>query len=168
MTGEKIAKSIKSMKVAPTVNSNSIENARFHLYLASDVYMTYDSLLFSIYSKIKLFLIWIADSSKLRVLGKNNIFLKVMIDSEALRINFLNVLHSPDLEYNLFSISIIDQAGYSVLAKNRKMPVFDNEDNIALVGTKIWTCYLIDITFGETYQALFFCSSSQNPALWTE
>lgn len=91
-----------------------------------------------------------------------------MIDSEALRINFLNVLHSPYLEYNLFSVSIIDQAGYSVLTKNRKMPVFDNEDNITLVGTEIWTGYLIDVTFDETYQALFICSSSQNPALWTE
>ncbi len=76
-----------------------------------------------------------ADNSKLRVLGKGTVSLTVMIDVEALQVNFLNVLHSPNLKYNLLSVGTIEEADYSVLVKNGKVTVFDNEDNVALVGT---------------------------------
>ncbi len=35
-----------------------------------------------------------------------------MIDGEALQVDFLNILHSPDLEYNLVSVGTIEEAGY--------------------------------------------------------
>ena len=91
-----------------------------------------------------------------------------MIDDEALQVDFLNVLHSPDLKYNLLSVGAIEEAGYSVLAKNGKMTVFDNEDNVALIGTQIETGYLLDIPFDETYQVLSSYSPSQNHDSWTE
>ncbi len=92
-----------------------------------------------------------ADNSKLKVLGKSNVSFTVMIDIEALQVNSLNVLHSPDLEYNLLLVGIIEEAGYSVVAKNGKMTVFDNEDNVALVETQIGTGYLVDVPCNETY-----------------
>ncbi len=101
-----------------------------------------------------------ANNSKLRVLGKDTVSRTVMIDGEALQVNFLNVLHSLDLEYNLLSVGTIEEAGYSVLAINGKMKVFDNEDNVALVGTRIETGYLVDVPCDETYQAL---STSHSP-----
>ncbi len=91
-----------------------------------------------------------------------------MIDDEALQVDFLNVLHSPDLKYNLLSVGAIEEAGYSVLAKNGKMTVFDNEDNVALIWTQIETGYLLDIPFDETYQVLSSYSPSQNHDFWTE
>ena len=47
MAGERIAKSVKSMKVALTVNSKSTKDAGFYLDSAADVHMTYDRSLFS-------------------------------------------------------------------------------------------------------------------------
>ncbi len=135
MAGERIAKSVKSIKVALTVNSKSTKDAEFYLDFTADVHMTYDRLLFNKYSQVQLSSIQMADNSKLRVLGKGIVFLIVIIDGEALQINFLNVVHSPDLEYNLLSVGTIEEAGYSVLAKNGKRTVFDNENNFALVGT---------------------------------
>ncbi len=126
MAGKRIATSVKSMKVALTVNSKSTKDAGFYLDSAADVHKTYDRLLFSTYSEVQLSPIRMADNSKLRVLGKGTVSLTVMIDDEALQVYLLNVLHSPDLEYNLLSIGTIEDAGYSVLAKNGKMTVFDN------------------------------------------
>ncbi len=54
MAGEKIAKSVKSMKVELTVNFNSTKDAGFYLDSAADVHMTYDRLLFSTYSEVQL------------------------------------------------------------------------------------------------------------------
>ena len=101
MAGKRIAKSVKSMKVTLTVNSKSTKDARSNLDSVADVHMTYDRLLFSIYSEVQISPIRIADNSKLRVLDKGTIFLTVMIDDEALQVDFLNDLHSNDLEYNL-------------------------------------------------------------------
>ena len=47
MAGQRIAKSVKSMKVALTVNSKSTKNAGFYLDSAADDHMTYNRLLFS-------------------------------------------------------------------------------------------------------------------------
>ncbi len=157
-----------SMKVALTVNSKSTKDARFYLDSAANVHITYDCLSFSTYSEVQLSPIRMADNSKLRVLGKGTVSFTVMIDVETLQVNFLNVLYSPDLEYNLLSVGTIEEADYSVLAKNRKMTVFDNEYNVALVGTRIWTGYLVDIPFDDTYQALSSHSPSQNHVSWTE
>ncbi len=130
--------------------------------------MTYNRLLFCTYTEVWLCPIRMADNSKLSVLGKGTVSPTVMIDGEALQVNFLNVFHSPDLEYNLFSVGTIEEADYSVLAKNGKMTVFDNEANVALVGTQIGTGYLVDVPCDEIYQAFSSHSPSQNHTCWTE
>ncbi len=48
MAGERIAKSVKSMKVALTINLKLTKDAEFYLDSAADVQMTYDRLLFRI------------------------------------------------------------------------------------------------------------------------
>ena len=168
MAGEGIAKSIMTMKVAMTVNSKSTQDARFYFDSAADDYMTYDRLLFSKSSEVQLSQISMADNSKLRVLSKGTVSPKVMIDGETFQVNVLNILHSPDLEYNLLLVGTIEEAGYSALAKNEKITVFDNEDNLALVGTQIATGYLVDVPCDETYKTLSFHSPSQNHTSWIE
>lgn len=83
MAGKKITNSVKSIKVALTIISKSTKDAGFYCDSAADVYMTYNHLLFSIYNEAQLFLIPMANNSKLKVLGKDNVFLIVMIDDEA-------------------------------------------------------------------------------------
>ncbi len=168
MAGKEIAKSVKPIKVALIVNLKSTKDVGFYLDSSPYVHMIYDRLLSSAYSEVRFFPIRVADNSKLRVLGKKTVSLTIIIDCEALQVNFLNVLHSFDLEYNLLSVGTIEEAGYSVLAKNGRMKVFDNKDNIALVGTRIVTGYLVNVHFDGTYQALSSNSPTQNYAFWTE
>ncbi len=52
MAGERIAKSVKSMKVALNVNSKLTKDAGFYLDSAAGVHMTYDRLLFSTYIEV--------------------------------------------------------------------------------------------------------------------
>ena len=156
------------MKVALTVNSKSTKDTEFYHEFATNVHMTYDCLLFSTYSEVQLSRIRMADNSNQRVMGKGTVSFKVIIDGGALQVNFLNVLYSLDLEYNLLSVVTIKEAGYSVLAKNGKMTVFNNEDKSALVETQMGTGYLVDIPCDWTYQALSSHSPSQNRASWTE
>lgn len=51
------------------------------------------------------------DNCKQRVLGKNNVSHIVIIDVEALKVNFLNVFHFFDLGYNIFSVGTPREAG---------------------------------------------------------
>ena len=156
MADKRRAKSVKSMKVALTVNSKSIEDAGFYFASTADVHITYNRLLFSKYSEVQLSHIQMADNLKLKVLSKGTVSLKVIIDGKALQVNFPNVFYSHDLEYNLLSVKI------------EKMMVFDNENNIALVGTQIRTGYSVDVPCDKTYQALSSYSQPQNQASWTE
>ncbi len=93
-----------------------------------------------------------ADNSKLRVLDEDNVFFTIMIDGEALQVDFLNDLYSFDLGYNLLSVGITEEAGYLVLAKNRRTTVFDNGKNVILVETQIRTGYLVDVLCNKVYQ----------------
>ncbi len=156
MADKRRAKSVKSMKVALTVNSKSIKDAGFYFASTADVHITYNRLLFSKYSEVQLSHIQMADNLKLKVLSKGTVSLKVIIDGKALQVNFPNVFYSHDLEYNLLSVKI------------EKMMVFDNENNIALVGTQIRTGYSVDVPCDKTYQALSSYSQPQNQASWTE
>ena len=52
MAGKRIAKSVKSMKVALTMNWKSTKDAGFYLDSAADVHITYNHLLFSKYSEV--------------------------------------------------------------------------------------------------------------------
>ena len=154
------------MNIALTVNSTSNKYTRLSLDSNYNVHMTYDQFLFSKYSEVLLSLIWMDQNWKLRIPGRSAVSFIVRIDNEAFQAHFLNVLHSPDLEYNLLLLGTIEEAGYLVLDKNKKMTVFDNENNVALLETQIGTGYLVDISCDETYQALFSSHSpSQNYAL---
>ena len=59
--------------------------------------------------------------------------MKDMIHVEVLSPNFLDVFHFLDLEYNFFSVDSIEKADSSIWVRNRKIPVFDNENNIAQI-----------------------------------
>ncbi len=85
------------MKVALPLNCKLIKDAGFYFDFAAYVHVIYDCSLFSKYSEVQLFLIRIADNSIVRVLFKATFSLKVMIDSEALKFNFLKCLSFPRL-----------------------------------------------------------------------
>ncbi len=85
MAGKQITNSVKSIKVALTIKSKSTKDAKFYFDSTAYVYMTYDRLLFGIYSEVQLFLISMADNSKMKVLGEDTVFVIVMIDDETPR-----------------------------------------------------------------------------------
>ena len=78
-----------------------------------------------------------------------------MIDVEAHKVNFLNIFHSSNIEYNLFSICIIKTTASLVFAKKEKRTVFDNKFDVTLVEIQMKTRYLVDAYLDVTHQAVF-------------
>ena len=84
-------------------------------------------------------------------------------------VNFCNVFHAPELEYNLLSVGIIEKAGYSILAKKGKMTGFDDKDNVALEATRIGTSYLVNVPASGRILALASSHSvPHNHVSWTQ
>ena len=71
--------------------------------------------------------------------------LDMLVEGKPELVNFCNVFYVSELEYHLLSVSTIEKAGCSILAKGRKMAVFNDKDNIALEATRVGTSYLVNI-----------------------
>ena len=158
----------RSMIVALTVNHKS-KDTRFYLDSAAEVHMCYDRSLFSIYKEENSPPIRTTDHTELKVLGKGMVLLDVLVDGKPEVVNFCNVFHAPELEYNLLSVGTIEKAGYSILAKKGKMTVFDDKDNVALEATRIGTSYLVNVPASGRILALASSHSvPHNHASWAQ
>ena len=158
LSNVKPTQSPRSMIVAFTVNHES-KDIRLYLNSAAEVHMCYDRSLFSIYKERNLPLVRTVDHIELNVLGKVIVTLDMFIDGKSEVVNFCNILHAPELEYNLLSIGTIKKASYSILAKKKKMIVFDNKDNATLEATRIRTSYLVNVSASERTLVLAFLRS---------
>lgn len=74
------------------------------------------------------------------------VVLVIFIDGKLEVINFYNIFHIFKLQYNYLSLNIIEKVGYIILAKNEKMIVYNNKDNIIFEAIRIGTSYLINIS----------------------
>lgn len=81
--------------------------------------MCYDKLLFNTYNKENSPLVYTADYTKFKILGKSMVTLNVLIDSKPEVVNFYNVFHAFELKYNLLLVNIIEKIGYLILAKKK-------------------------------------------------
>lgn len=94
--------------------------------------------------------------------------LDIIIDSKLEVVNIYNILHTSELKYNFFSVSIIEKAEYSILAKNRKIIFYDNKDNVAFEATRIGTSYLVNVSTSKKTLALAFLYSVPHTSTsWT-
>ena len=82
MADVKIAKSVKSMKMAPKVNSMLTKEIEFYINYITDFHLIYDWSLFNRYNEVPLTPIWMPDNSKLGNFGKKSVYFTVMIESE--------------------------------------------------------------------------------------
>lgn len=114
-----------------------------------EVYIYYNRLLFSIYNKRNSLPIYIADYTKLKILGKGIILLDILINSKFEVINFYDFFYALKLKYNLLSVAIIEKVEYLILAKNGKIIVYNNKENITFETTKIRTSYLINLSINR-------------------
>ncbi len=78
------------------MNFKLIKNSRFYLNSTFDVFMTYHRFLFSKFSIIPLFLIWIKNKLELKVFDTEIFFFRLMINGQAFQVNFSYALHSFD------------------------------------------------------------------------
>ena len=153
--------------VSPMVN-HELKDTRFYLDSGAEVHMCYDRSLFSTNNKESSSPVRTTDHTELRVLGNGMVTLDVLIDGKPKFVNICNVLDAPELEYNLPSVSTIEKAKYSILAKNKKMTIHDDKDNVAFEATRIGTRYLVNVPASKKAFALAFSHSIQyNNASWT-
>lgn len=139
---------LQSLKIAFIVNYE-LKHTKVYLDSAAEVYMCYDRLLFSTYNKESSLPLYIADYTELKVLGKGMVTLDILIDGKLKFVNFCNILHVPELEYNLFFVGIIEKASYLILAKKGKMRVFDDKNNVAFEAIRIGISYLVNVLAGK-------------------
>ena len=93
-------------------------------------------------------------SQRAQSLSKSMVPLDVLIDDKPEVFNFCNVLQALGLEYNLLSLGTIEKAGYSILARNEKMTINGNKDNVALEATMIGISYLVNVHASKETLAL--------------
>ncbi len=163
----KSTKSPGSLIMALTLN-HWLKDTSFYLdSTAKDI--CYDRSLFSIYNKKNSSFVRTADHTELKVLGKGIVPLNVLIDGKPEVVNVCSVLHTPELDYNPFSVGTIEKAGYSILAKNGKRTIHDNKNNVALEATRIGTSYLVNVPASkETLVLASLHSVPNNNASWTQ
>lgn len=104
------------MKIALTVNHKS-KNTRFYLDSATGIHICYNRSFFNIYKEKNLPLVHIANHIELNIVGKSMVTFDVLVDGKSKVINFYNLFHILELEYNLFLVGTIKTANYLILAK---------------------------------------------------
>lgn len=80
--------------------------------------MYYNKLLFSIYNEKDSLPICTTNHVELIVLEKDTVILDMLMNSKLKVINFCNLIYALWLEYNLFSVGIIEKVSNSILVKN--------------------------------------------------
>lgn len=83
------------------------KNTQFYLDSVAEVHLFYDKLLFNAHKKRNSSLIYIADYTEFNILQKSIITLNVLVNDKSEVVNFCNVLHIPELKYNLLLIDTI-------------------------------------------------------------
>lgn len=79
----------------------------------------------------------------------------MLVNGKLKVINFFKFFYVFELEYNLFSVSIIEKASYLILTK-KKLSIFDNKNNITFKVTKIKTSYLVNVPANKKTLVLAF------------
>lgn len=126
--------------------------------------------MFNTYNKKSSTLVCIVDHNKLKILEKGMVLLDVLIDSKLQVINFCNIVHFLEFNYNLLLVGIIEKVRYLIyLAKNKKMVVYNNKDNIVLQDTKIGTSYLMNVSVSKkTLTLVFLYFLPHKSVSWTQ
>lgn len=91
-----------------------MQNTRFYLDYAVEVYIYYEKLLFSIYKEGNLLFVCTMDYTKPNILEKYMVILDVFVDSKFKVIKFYNILCITKLEYNLLLVDIIKKVDYLI------------------------------------------------------
>lgn len=113
--------------------------------------------MFNTYNKKSSTLVCIVDHNKLKILEKGMVLLDVLIDGKLQVVNFCNIVHFLEFNYNLLLVGIIEKVRYSIyLAKNKKMVVYNNKDNIVFQDIKIGTSYLMNVFVSKKTLILVF------------
>lgn len=119
------------------------DSATWVLDSGASLHMSYRKDWMSSYSEISPLDIHLADERTVQAVGKGNIALKVHWNGSSRMCHFLEVLHVPDLERNLFSVSKAVKQGARVEFRADECWVKMSEGQVALKGEHQDGLYLI-------------------------
>lgn len=97
------------MIIIASIINHKLKNTRFYLNSAVKVYIYYKKLLFNIYKKKILLLIYTANHIKFNILEKNIVFFNMFINSKSKVVNFYIIFYTFKLKYNFFLIDTIEK-----------------------------------------------------------
>jgi len=73
----------------------------------------------------------------------------VIVDGKLNDIILTNIHYVPTIDYNLLSITTLEQKGYSAAIVNGRFNVMDLENQKVLSGTRVSTSYLLDLKYSK-------------------
>ncbi len=123
--------------------------------------MTYDKTLFSSYSSGSNSSVELANSNVANVSGSGTVDIARLVKNKPTRCRLSNVLHVPDLGYQLLSVSTLDKSGLKISFLSGRCEIMRNESLLA-TGSMIGNLYRLDSVFSINNQALV----TKNMGLW--
>ncbi len=106
-------------------------------------HMTYDKDLFSSYSSGSNSSVELGNNNVATVSGSGSVDLTLLVDNKPKKCRLSNVLHVPDLGYQLLSVTTLDKSGLKISFYSRKCQIMKNNTLIA-TGSMIGNLYRLD------------------------
>ena len=149
-----------STKVINTSIPSAPKEQAVYMDTASDVHTLWDRSKFEDYKPSNKTLTGI-DGKALRVLGIGTALYPRVLNGKAEYVRISSVHHVPDMDYNLLSITTLEDKGCYATIKEGHFDIIDSEeDKVVLSGTRVGKSYLLDLKYAQPPQAL---RSSKKP-----
>lgn len=114
-------------------------------------HMTFDKSRFSSYSSVSdRQYVELGNGSKVQIVGKGTIEIKIKVSNKDRLCRIENVLHVPELGYSLLSVSSLDRKGLDITFSDQKCRIKTQTSTIHATGTMRGNLYLLDTCNSST------------------
>ena len=137
------------------------ESGNWYIDSGCSNHMTYDKDLFSSYSPGSSSSVELGNNNVANVCGSGTIDLTLLVNNKPTKCRLSNVLHVPELGYQLLSVTTLDKSGLKISFFSGRCEIKQN-DSLLATGSMIRNLYRLDSVSNISSQALV----SRNMELW--
>ena len=131
----------------------------------ASAHMTYTRALFTKYTRIQSFGVELGDKHKALAVGKGTVALDLWVKGRTVKCILTNVLHVPELGYNLISVSAMDEKGTTTSFNNGQCTITNNGRLLAQ-GFRNKRLYLLSLAQTDHTIATAAIANAASLQLW--
>ena len=131
----------------------------------ASAHMTYRRALFTKYTTIQSFDVELGDKHKALAVGKGTVALDLLVKGRAVKCILADVLHVPELGYNLISVSAMDEKGTTTSFNNGQCRITKNGRLLAQ-GFRNKGLYLLSLAQTDRTIATAATANAASLQLW--